>query len=123
MLFRSGAAETIGSETVGVWVCPVGTSITLTKAYILFRAGSHTSGGNLTFQLYRTNADGTSPTEITQGLIIQNSGPAIGVTLIVNHADATITEGQYLVVRLLSRAGTITEQNITVSASGTQRLT
>jgi hypothetical protein len=115
-----GEAE---SGSVGVFICPVGTAITLTKAYILFRAGSHTSGGNLTFQLFTVNSDGTGVNDWTSNLIIQNSGPAISNVLTLNPVDRTMTEGQYLCCRLLSRSGTITEQNITVVAAGTQRLT
>lgn len=102
-------------------IIPDGTNMLLTKLRICYVAGSHTTGGTLSY-IIRRHPNG-SATDIDLGTVtLDNTNNATRIVYTVDIADVALTSGDIITYYMSNRTGTITERAVTVSAIGTQRL-
>lgn len=118
----TGGSETIGTEPRPAFICPPGTSITITQIRLVWRAGSHTGGTSTSFQVYRENTDGSGASSMGT-ITVDNGGPALMTESVNDIGDVVLTTGQRLVGRISANSGADTIQNVTLAAIGTQKLT
>jgi len=103
------------------WIVPAGNTIAVTKVKVVFRSGSHTSGGDITFAHIKRNSSGGSPSFIT-GIDLDNTNNTLGQVYSADFA-ASLTEGDQISVQISARSGTISERKVTISLHGTQKFT
>lgn len=114
------AVET--TESVPRFICPEGTSVTITKLKIVRAGGTHTGATVSTWTIKRRNAAGTLQTDV--GTISLNDTNATIDNLYENDiTDVPLTAGDQIYALLTTRTGTPTETLVTVGFIGTQKLT
>lgn len=119
--YATPPAATEGTQSVHDFSVPTGAGITATKLRIIFTAGSHTSGGVLTFTVFRRSSAGGTLADLGT-VTLNNTNNTAGVTYETDITDVPLSDGDRLSVILTTRTGTITEQQICVIAVGTQQL-
>ena len=106
------ANATLNSRLFGSFIIPAGGTYTIQRLRVMFREGSHTAGGSVTFTFDRSgvgdigsiNLDNTNN---TPGVVYSND-----IVDIVPAADAIFS------VRISARSGTITETSVTAIIEG-----
>jgi hypothetical protein len=87
----------------------------LTRLHVIFRSGSHTAGGSLTFDL-KNNTGSVATVQLNDTNNTAN-------TFYTNDfADAAISESNALTVDISARSGTINERDVTVVVEGYQKV-
>ncbi len=103
------------------WIVPAGNTIAVTKVKVVYRSGSHTAGGDITFAHIHRNSSGGAAAFIT-GIDLDNTNNTLGQVYSANFA-ASLAEGDQISVQISSRSGTISERKVTISLQGTQKFT
>jgi hypothetical protein len=98
----------------GSIVIPAGGTYTITKFKVLFREGSHTSGGSLTFQIIQVGVGAVS----TSALKLDNTNSAVNTIYTDDVGDFTVAENTILSMGISARSGTITEKDVVVVIEG-----
>lgn len=104
-----------------VWLVPEGNIIAVTKIKVVYRGGSHTSGGSVTFAHVRRNAAGAGAASIT-AISLNNTNNA-AVTTYSADFNVSLAAGDQVSLQIASRSGTITERKVSVALIGTQKFT
>jgi len=88
----------------------------ITKVYIIYASGSHTSGGSVTFKVF-INGSG-----VGSGVSLNNTNATIFTFYSEDFADQAITDGTSVTVVISARSGTITERAVTINVEGYQTI-
>lgn len=108
-------------ESVGRFLCPAGTSITIQQIRIVYGNGSHTSGGTLTWTLKAKNSSGSGLTDIGT-ITLDNTNNTGNVVYVNDVADYPLSNADQIYPLLTTRSGTITETGVTINIIGYQKL-
>lgn len=114
------AVET--TESVPRFICPEGTSITITKLKIVRAGGSHTGATVATWTIKRRNAAGAAQADVGT-ISLDDTNNTVDVLYENNIADVPLTAGDQIYALLTTRTGTPAETLVTVAFIGTQKLT
>lgn len=106
------ATANLNSREFGSWIVPAGGTYTITRAVVMFRTGSHTSGGSLVFRIDRFGQANVSD------LGLNDTNNTAATNYYDNFADLELTEGDIISCFLTTRSGTITETNVMVQLEG-----
>jgi len=110
------STATLNTRQFGCLVIPAGGTYTITLLKVMFREGSHTAGATLTFTFDRSGSGDIGT------LNLDNTNNTAGVVYTNNIADITPSVNEIFSVRLTTRSGTITEQNVTAIIEGFRTL-
>src|SRR5262245_8414284 len=111
-LISDPSIATIGAPDFGSFVVPAGGTYTFTQGKIMYRSGSHTSGGSLVFKIEQVGVgDRTS-------LGLNNSNNTANTVYVDNFVDFSVSESAIFSAYLQSRSGTITERNVMAVIEG-----
>lgn len=114
----------VATQDLPKFICPEGTSITLTKSKVVFSNGSHTSGGDVRFNFQQRTASSTWTSFTNFGLIaLNNTNNTQNVVYEVDFGDVVLSAGDTVLCFIDFRGGTITERDVTIALIGTQLLT
>jgi hypothetical protein len=102
----------LNSRDFGCLVIPAGGQHTITKTKVMFREGSHTSGGSLTFKVDRAFVGDIST------LTLNNTNSSQAVLYPDDIGDINPSEGEIFSVYISARSGTITEKDVSVIVEG-----
>ena len=106
------STATLNSRQFGSLVIPAGGTYTITQLKVMFREGSHTSGGTLTFTFDRSGVGDIGT------LNLDNTNNTVGQVYTNNIADIAPSANEIFSVRLTTRSGTITELNVMAMIEG-----
>jgi|SRR4030095_3206947 len=102
----------LGSREFGSFIVPNGGTYTFTKAKVMFRTGSHTSGASLQFKVDQVGVGDRAT------LNLNDTNNTVGAIYADDFADFTQPENAIFSCYLNTRSGTITEKDVTVSLEG-----
>ena len=122
LFYATIPAATESVESVPRFICPEGTSITITKLKIVRAGGSHTGATVATWTIKRRNAAGVAQADVGT-ISLNDTNNTVDVLYENNIADVPLTAGDQIYALLTTRTGTPTETLVTVSFIGTQKLT
>lgn len=120
------SAPTVGAIISGMptWSCPDGASITVTKVYVVYKSGSHTSGGSVSFQIQlKTEASSWASGSDFGTVTLDNTNATKDFVYSNNISDTPIAAGDTLTAYVSARSGTVTERDVSVIVIGTQKFT
>jgi hypothetical protein len=106
------STATLNSRDYGSFIVPAGGTYTFTKGKVMFRKGSHTAGGSLTFKIDQSGVGDKST------LTLDNTNNTIGTVYEDNFGDFTAAENQIFTAYLSAKSGTITERGVAVVLEG-----
>lgn len=106
---------------IPAYIVPEGVNITITKILVLFKTGSHTGGGDVTFSVFRRLADGSGGATIAS-IHLDNTNNTAFVVYQNDIGDVTLNQRDSLDCFVDNRSGTITERDVSVVLIGTQTL-
>lgn len=102
----------LNSRDFGSFIVPNGGTYTFTQGKVMFREGSHTAGGSLTFKIDQSGVGDKST------LTLDNTNNTPGTVYPDNFGDFTATENNIFSCYISARSGTITEKNVMVVLEG-----
>lgn len=106
------STASLNSREFGSFIVPAGGTYTFTKGKVMFRTGSHTSGGSLTFKIDQVGIGDRAT------LTLDNTNNTIATVYEDNFGDFTATENNIFNALITARSGTITERDVTVVLEG-----
>lgn len=106
------SVATLNSREFGSFVVPAGGTYTFTKGKVMFRNGTHTAGGSLTFKIEQAGIGDKST------LSLNNTNNTSLVVYEDNFGDFTATENNIFNAYISARSGTITERDVAVVLEG-----
>jgi hypothetical protein len=106
------SSPSLNSREFGSFVVPAGGTYTFTRGRVMFRQGSHTSGGSVTFKIDLAFV-GDKAT-----LTLDNTNNTIATLYTDNFGDFTAGEGSIFNAYISARSGTITERDVAVVLEG-----
>jgi hypothetical protein len=110
---------TVSTEDRAKWVCPDGNTVTITKLWVSFGAGSHTAGGSVTFTFRKRNGGGT----VDIGAVtLDNTNNTIHTVYKNDIGDVTLAADD-MMTYFIARSGTVTERSVSVGFYGKQLFT
>lgn len=89
----------------------------ITKLVILRAGGTHTAGGSVTFKARIFNGS-----TIGAGVSFDDTNNAINTPYTDDFTDTAISEGNFLLVHITARSGTITETLVNLTLEGYQKV-
>lgn len=106
------ATANLNARDFGSFIVPAGGAYTFTKGKVMFREGTHTAGGSLTFKIDQSGVGDKST------LILDNTNNTAGQVYPDNFGDFTAAEDQIFSCYISARSGAITEKNVMVVLEG-----
>ena len=106
------ATATLNSRDFGSLVIPEGGVVTITKTKVMYREGSHTAGGSLTFKVDRAFVGDIST------LSLNDTNDDQAIVYPDNIADITPSADEVFSCYISARSGTITEKSVMVIIEG-----
>jgi hypothetical protein len=106
------STASLSSREFGSFIVPAGGTYTFTKGKVMFRTGSHTAGGSLTFKIEQVFVGDKST------LTLDNTNNTIATIYPDNFGDFTAVEDSIFNAYISARSGTITERDVTVVLEG-----
>lgn len=89
----------------------------LSKITIIRTAGTHTSGGSVTFKARIFNGS-----TLGNGVSFDNTNSAINTPYSEDFSDVSISEGNYIFFHITARSGTVSERNVHVTVEGYRKV-
>lgn len=102
----------LSSRDFGSFIVPAGGTYTFTKGKVMFRQGTHTAGGSLTFKIDQSGVGDKST------LVLDNTNNTVGQVYEDNFGDFTAAENNIFSCYISARSGTITEKSVMVVLEG-----
>jgi hypothetical protein len=106
------STATLSAREYGSLIIPAGGQYTITKCKVMFRTGSHTAGGSLTFKVDLAFVGDKST------LTLNDTNNTIATVYEDNFADFNVSESSILNCYISARSGTITERDVTITIEG-----
>lgn len=106
------STATLNSREFGSFIVPAGGTYTFTKGKVMFRNGTHTVGGSLTFKIEQAFVGDKST------LTLNNTNNTAATVYEDNFGDFTATENNIFNAYISARSGTITERDVAVVLEG-----
>jgi hypothetical protein len=112
------STSTTGQEDRPIFLVPDGSGMVITKWRARYAAGSHTSGGSITFTLRYRSVGGSVSDIATISLNDTNNATNTNYTASFSQA---LSAGDCLTYFVASRSGTVSERSVALGALGTQK--
>lgn len=113
------SASTTGNEDRPAFITPDGNGMTINKWRVYYSAGSHTSGGSVSFTLrWRPSGGGISDLAT---ITLDNTNNTVNTNYTASFGPTSLTQGDRLTYYISARSGTVSERAVTICVLGTQK--